>query len=286
MDTKRLNETKALVCRIRIETLKMLAAAGSGHVGGSLDLAELMAVLYGGRLRVDPERPDWPERDFLVLSKGHAGPVLYASLALKGFFPLEELATLNRLGTHLPSHCDRQKTRGVDMTAGSLGQGVSAATGIALGNRLAGRENDTYCIVGDGEMDEGSVWETMLLAPQLKLDHYMLIVDNNGLQIDGATREIVNLGDLTAKAAAFGWHAADVDGHDPAAIDKAIETAWAACRANRQPAFLNLHTVKAKGWAKYEGQVSSHYVGSVTEADIAGPVEELEEEIRRLRAAV
>lgn len=286
MDMKRLNETKALACQIRAETLKMLAAAGSGHVGGSLDLAELMAVFYGGRLRVDPARPDWPERDFLVLSKGHAGPVLYASLALKGFFPLEELATLNQLGTRLPSHCDRRKTRGVDMTAGSLGQGISAATGIALGNRLAGRDNYTYCVVGDGEMDEGSVWETMLLAPQRKLDHYMVIVDNNGMQIDGTTREIVDLGDLTAKAEAFGWYAVDVDGHDPAAIDEAILRAQAVCREKQRPAFLNLHTVKAKGWAKYEGQVGSHWVGSITEEDIAEPVAYLEEEMRRLRAAV
>ena len=280
MDAKKCIETKAFAARIRMETLKALAEAGCGHVGGSLDLAELMAVLYGGRLRVDPANPSWPERDFLVMSKGHAGPVLYAALALRGFFPMEELGTLNKLGTRLPSHCDRRKTPGVDMTAGSLGQGISAATGIALGNQMAGRDSYTYCIVGDGEMDEGSVWESMLLAPQLKLKRYIVIVDNNGMQIDGLTRDVVNLGNLTAKAAEFGWYALDVDGHDPSAIDGAIED----CKAAGRPSFINLHTVKAKGWAKYEGQTSSHWVGVITKEDIAEPLSQLEAEIAGLES--
>lgn len=282
MDAKQLNETKKFACRIRIEILKMLAEAGSGHVGGSLDLADLMAVLYGGVLRVDPQNPAWADRDFLVMSKGHAGPALYATLALRGFFPMEELATLNKLGTNLPSHCDRRKTPGVDMTAGSLGQGIGAATGIALGNQMAGRDSYTYCIVGDGEMDEGSVWESMLLAPQLKLRRYIVIVDNNGMQIDGTTKDVVNLGDLTAKAADFGWFAVDADGHDPASIAGAID----ACKAAGGPAFINLHTVKAKGWQQYEGQVGSHWVGSVTREGVAGAIDLLEAEIQALDAAV
>ena len=280
MDAKKLKETKVFAARIRVETLKALAEAGCGHVGGSLDLAELMAVLYGGKMRIDPANPAWADRDFLVMSKGHAGPVLYATLALKGFFPMEELATLNKIGTSLPSHCDRRKTPGVDMTAGSLGQGISAATGIALGNQLAGRDNYTYCVVGDGEMDEGSVWESMLLAPQLKLSRYIVIVDNNGMQIDGVTKDVLNLGNLTAKAAEFGWYAVDVDGHDPAAIDRAIND----CRAAGRPAFINLHTVKAKGWAKYEGQVGSHWVGVMNKEDIAEPLSRLEAEIAGLEA--
>ena len=280
MDAKKLKEAKVFAARIRMETLKALAEAGCGHVGGSLDLAELMAVLYGGKMRIDPVNPAWAGRDFLVMSKGHAGPVLYATLALKGFFPMEELATLNKIGTSLPSHCDRRKTPGVDMTAGSLGQGISAATGIALGNQLAGRDNYTYCVVGDGEMDEGSVWESMLLAPQLKLSRYIVIVDNNGMQIDGVTKDVLNLGNLTAKAAEFGWYAVDVDGHDPAAIDGAIDD----CKAAGRPAFINLHTVKAKGWAKYEGQVGSHWVGVMSKEDIAEPLSRLEAEIAGLEA--
>lgn len=282
MDAKQLDAAKAFACRIRIETLKMLAEAGCGHAGGSLDLADLMAVLYGGRMRADPANPTWPDRDFLVMSKGHAGPVLYAALALKGFFPLEELATLNKLGTRLPSHCDRRKTPGIDMTAGSLGQGIGAALGIALGNQMAGRDNDTYCIVGDGEMDEGSVWESMLLAPQLKLKRFTVIVDNNGLQIDGATKDIADLRNLTAKAAEFGWYAMDANGHDPAAIDSAL----AACKAAEKPAFINLHTVKAKGWTKYEGQTGSHWINSITKEDITDPLTRLEAELAQPEAAV
>lgn len=282
MDEMQLREAKKFACQIRIEILKMLAEAGSGHVGGSLDLADLMAVLYGSILRVDPKNPSWPDRDFVVLSKGHAGPALYASLALKGYFPVEELATLNKLGTHLPSHCDRQKTPGVDMTAGSLGQGIGAATGIALGNQMAGRNNYTFCIVGDGEMDEGSVWESMLLAPQLKLHRYIVIVDNNGMQIDGKTKDVVDLGDLTAKAEAFGWFAVDVDGHDPMAIFRAINL----CKEADRPAFMNLHTVKAKGWAQYEGQVASHWVGAVTKDNTADAIALLEAEIKALDTAV
>lgn len=282
MDNKQLNEVKIFACQIRIEILKMLAEAGSGHVGGSLDLAELMAVLYGGKMRVDAKNPTWPDRDYLIMSKGHAGPALYASLALKGFFPMEKLATLNKLGTDLPSHCDRKKTPGVDMTAGSLGQGVGAATGIALGNQMSGRNNYTYCILGDGEMDEGSVWESMLLAPQMKLDHYIVIADDNGMQIDGTTKDIVNLGNLTTKAAEFGWFAIDVDGHDPAAISDAIDV----CKQAGRPAFINMHTIKAKGWPRYEGQVGSHWVGGIRKEDVAEPVTQLEAEIQRLRMSV
>lgn len=285
MDAKKRNEVKSMACRIRIETLKALAAAGSGHVGGALDLADLLAVLYFGRMNIRPKEPKWPDRDYLVMSKGHAGPVLYAALALKGYFPMEELYTLNQAGTSLPSHCDRKKTRGVDMTAGSLGQGIGAAVGIALGNRLAGRDNYTYCIVGDGEMDEGSVWEAMLLAPQFGLDHFVVIVDNNGQQIDGATKDVVDLGDISKKAEAFGWNVQDVDGHDAEAIDRALEE----CRGlsgTRKPSFINLHTTKAFGWEKYEGQTGSHYVASVTEEDIEEPVAKLTAEIRRLQETI
>jgi len=282
MDAKKLNEVKVFAAKIRIETLKALAEAGSGHVGGTLDLADLLAVLYSGKMNVKAEDPKWEDRDYLVISKGHAGPSLYATLAMKGFFPMEELATLNKPGTHLPSHCDRLKTPGVDMTAGSLGQGIGAAVGIALGNQMSGKSNYTYCVVGDGEMDEGSVWEAMLIAPQLKLKNFVVIVDNNGLQIDGTTKAVLDLGDITAKAAAFGWNTLDVDGHDVEAIDAVLDE----CKKSDRPTFINMHTVKAKGWAKHEGLVSSHYSGAITAEDVAEPIGKLQEEIRQLEAAM
>lgn len=260
MNQSKIAELEAFAKQIRIETLRELAAAGSGHIGGALDLADVLAVLYQDMMNVDPSHPDDPARDYFVLSKGHAGPVLYATLALMGYFPIEQLATLNKPGTKLPSHCDCRKTKGVDMTAGSLGQGIGAAVGIALGNKKAGRNNYTYCIIGDGEMDEGSVWEAMLLAPQFQLDHLIVIVDNNGLQIDGATKDIVNLGDISEKARSFGWYTLDVDGHDVEAIHHTLSIA----RKAGKPAFINLHTVKAKGWPKYENQLGSHHVKSIS----------------------
>ena len=280
MDVKKCKEIKIFANEIRIEILKMLAEAGSGHAGGALDLADLVAVLYSGAMKIDPKDPGWADRDYLVMSKGHAGPVLYAALALKGYFPMEELATLNKPGTHLPSHCDRLKTPGIDMTAGSLGQGIGVAAGIALGNQLAGRDNYTFCIVGDGEMDEGSVWEALIQAPQHKLNRFIVIVDNNGLQIDGPTREVADLGDISQKAAAFGWCVTDVDGHDVEQIEAAIES----CKQAGRPAFINLHTIKAKGWGQYESQVGSHYINSITKEAVAEPIEKLEAEIRALKA--
>ncbi len=280
MDTKQKNEMEIFACQIRIETLKMLAEAGSGHVGGALDLADLMAVLYSGKMNIRPEEPQWEDRDFLVLSKGHAGPVLYAALALKGYFPMEELATLNKPGTHLPSHCDRRKTVGIDMTAGSLGQGIGAAVGIALGNKTWRKDSYTYCVVGDGEMDEGSVWEAMLLAPQFRLNRLIVFADQNGLQIDGPTNEVVKLGNITAKAAAFGWNALEVDGHNLEAISAAIDV----CKQSDRPSFITLKTVKAKGWAKYENQVGSHHVGSIRKDEIEEPVARLRGRIRQLEA--
>ena len=280
MDAKKSKETKIFASEIRIEILKMLAEAGSGHAGGALDLADLVAVLYSGAMNIDPKDPAWPDRDYLVMSKGHAGPVLYAALALKGYFPTEELATLNKPGTHLPSHCDRTKTIGIDMTAGSLGQGIGAAVGIALGNQMAGRKNYTFCIIGDGEMDEGSVWEALMQAPQHKLNHFIVILDKNGLQIDGPTAEVNDLGDVAQKVRDFGWFVQEADGHDVQQIEQAID----ACKAAGRPAFIVLHTIKAKGWAQYENQVGSHYVNVITKDAVAAPIAELESEIRALKA--
>lgn len=279
MDIKKINKMKVFANEIRIEILKELAGIGNGHLGGALDLADLLAVLYSGVMKVYPENPGHPDRDYLIISKGHAGPALYATLALKGYFPMEQLKTLNQPGTKLPSHCDRCKTPGVDMTAGSLGQGIGVAVGIALGNKCKGLDNYTYCVVGDGEMQEGSVWEAMLLAPQFKLDNFIVIVDNNGLQIDGATKDVVNLGNISKKIAEFGWYVIDVDGHDVEAISSAINL----CKKANAPAFVNLHTIKAKGWEKYEDKVESHYVKNITMDRILEPISVLQNEIELMK---
>lgn len=242
---------------IRVTTMRTIAAFGEGHVGGALSIADLLAVLYSRYLRVDPKNPHKPERDKLVLSKGHCGPVLYATLALKGFFPTDELKTMNRFDTRLPSHCDRNRTPGIDMSTGSLGQGASTAAGIALGDRIQGRACNTYLILGDGECNEGQVWEMAMFAAQQKIDNLIAFVDHNGQQLDGYTDDICHMGDLAAIFRAFGWHAVTVNGHDPEAICTAIEAAQAYKGA---PSVLVLDTVKGKGWAEAETRVPSHYM--------------------------
>ncbi|NLE68335.1 MAG: transketolase [Lentisphaerae bacterium] len=243
--------------RIRLETIRELAGLGFGHVGGAMSVVELLAVLYGGVMRIDPARPDWEERDWLVCSKGHAGPALYAALALKGYFPMEMLSTLNRGGTSLPSHCDRNRTPGVDMTTGSLGQGMSTAIGVALGNRLDNRENWTYLILGDGELDEGQVWEGALFASHFRVDHLIVFVDRNKQQLDGCTKDIMNLGDVAGKFKSFGWHTQEADGHDPGAIRDAVQNAKEAAG---RPSVIVLDTVKGKGCTFAEGVLYNHHM--------------------------
>jgi transketolase len=243
--------------RIRLETLKEFAHLGFGHVGGAMSIIETLAVLYGGVMKVDPKNPRWEDRDWLVCSKGHAGPAMYATLALKGYFPLEMLETLNQGGTSLPSHCDRNKTPGIDMTTGSLGQGMSTAIGVALGNRLDGRDNWTYLILGDGELDEGQVWEGALFANHFKLDNLIALVDANKQQLDGYTKDIMDLGDVAAKFTSFGWNAQSIDGHDMEAIEKAVK---AAKEAKGVPSVIVLNTVKGKGCTFADGMLNNHHV--------------------------
>lgn len=241
---------------IRIETIKSLTRVGYGHIGGAMSIADVLGVLYGGVMNVRPEQPDWPDRDYFVLSKGHSGPGLYAALALCGFFPMEWLATINTIGTNLPSHCDRQKTPGIDMTTGSLGQGISAAVGIALGNKVQKRQNYTYCIVGDGECNEGQVWEAMEAAVERKLDHLIVFVDWNKHQLDGALTDVLDPIDLHAKFSAFGAHTQTVTGYDAQSIYAGIETAKAA---NGRPSVILLDTIKGLGCSFAEG-VFNHYM--------------------------
>jgi transketolase len=272
LDQQQIKEFKRFATKIRIEIIRAIASLERGHVGGTLSLAEVLAVLYGGVMRVDPANPGWEERDWLVVSKGHAGPAVYAALALKGYFPMEELNTLNRPRTNLPSHCDRNKTIGIDMTTGSLGQGASSALGIALGNRIDGRDNYTYLILGDGECQEGQVWEAAMFAGQHKLSHLIVFIDNNRQQSDGYTRDICDMGDFAQKFTDFGWFAQSVDGHDVAQI---YETIAKAKEQNEQPALIVLNTVKGKGCAFAEGKPNNHSM-SVTKEMMVEAVKGLE----------
>jgi transketolase len=259
-------ELRLLAEQIRVAALEEFAALGFGHIGGALSLVETLAVLYGGAMRVDPARPEWAERDRLVVSKGHAGPAVYATLALKGYFPQEELLTLNKPGTRLPSHCDRLKTPGIDMTTGSLGQGMSTACGLALGQRMDASRARTFLILGDGECDEGQVWEGALFAPHYKLDNLIAFCDNNGQQLDGYVKNVLDTGDLAAKFAAFGWYTQTVDGHDVEALDAAVARALAAEGA---PSMIVLKTVKGKGCPFVEGHEFNHHV-QFTKAEMDG----------------
>ncbi|MCW3490002.1 transketolase [Dethiobacter alkaliphilus] len=257
MKAEKVKELKVFAETIRLETLKELKHRGFGHVGGCMSIVETMAALYGGIMKIDPQNPQWEERDWLVLSKGHAGPTLYATLALKGFFPIEELQTLNQPETNLPSHCDRNKTKGVDMTTGSLGQGISTAIGVALGNRLDKRDSYTYLIVGDGECDEGQIWEGALFAAHNKLDNLIAFVDVNKQQLDGYTKDVLDLGDLGEKFASFGWHVINVDGSDVEQIHKAVEQAKESKGA---PIAIILDTKKGQGCTFAEDVLLNHHM--------------------------
>ena len=248
-------KTQIFAKQLQMEVVKMISSLGIGHVGGSLSVTDLVAVLYeGGMLKYDPENPHWEGRDWVVCSKGHAGPALYSALALKGFMPMSELDTLNRPKTKLPSHCDRNLTPGIDMTTGSLGQGASTAAGVAMGHKMNGADNTVYLILGDGECNEGQVWEMALFAPAKKLDNLIAFVDYNKLQLDARTDDLIPLGDIAQKFDDFGWFAQDIDGHDVGAIYAAIEKA----RAADKPSMIVLNTIKGRGWSAIENQVSSH----------------------------
>lgn len=240
----------------RAYALEAIYSAGRGHVGGAMSIIEILVSLYYSAMNVDPKNPDWEDRDRLVCSKGHAAPAVYALLAMKGYFDPATLKTLNRNGTSLPSHCDRKKVRGVDMTAGSLGQGLSCAVGMALACRLDGRRNYIYAIVGDGESQEGQIWEAVMLAAQNHLDHLIVFVDNNKCQVDGFTAQINAVEPLEDKYAAFGWdvHTAK-DGHSFEQLLGCIESSK---KNTGSPHVIVCNTIKGKGVPGYEGSPSSH----------------------------
>lgn len=257
MDKNKIKELEILSLNIRIETLKTLGNLGFGHVGGAMSVVETIAVLYGEVMKYDPKNPKLEDRDWLVCSKGHAGPSIYSALALKGFFPMEDLLTLNTPGTHFPSHCDKNLTTGIDMTTGSLGQGTSLAIGAALGHKLDKKDNFVYLIVGDGELQEGQVWEAVMYAAHSKLDNLITFVDYNKKQLDGYTKDINDMGDVKAKFESFNWHAEEVDGSNVSEIYEAIQKAKAH---KGQPSVIVLHTVKGKGCTYAENEFSNHHM--------------------------
>lgn len=242
---------------MRADIVRMIAEAGSGHPGGSLSCADILAALYfGGVLEHDPENPEWEGRDRFILAKGHAAPALYAALAQAGYIPREELATLRKLGSRLQGHPDSNQVPGVEVSTGSLGQGLSIAAGAAAGLRLDGAPQTVFALLGDGECQEGQVWEAAMFAAHRKLDNLVAIVDRNGLQIDGRTCDVCEPGDLGAKFAAFGWDVDEVDGHD---LD-ALVAVLGAAKAGRdgRPHAVIARTVKGKGVPFMENEAGWH----------------------------
>lgn len=240
---------------IRTLTLETIGHVGKGHLGGCMSLCEVMSVLYFSQMNVRPENPQWKHRDRFILSKGHAGPVVYSALALRGYFDREALKSLNELGTSIPSHCDATRTAGVDVTTGSLGQGFSVAVGIALAAKLDREALYVYPIIGDGESQEGLVWEAAMLAGNKGLDNIIGFTDYNNLQIDGHVSEVNGLEPLADKWAAFGWDVQSVDGHDVEEIDQAVSRAK---QDGGKPHMIILRTVKGKGISFAENVVTNH----------------------------
>lgn len=245
MDIKESKELKKFALNIRKAILYSIHSIGSGHIGGSLSMADALAVLYGREMQnIDPKNPKNPDRDKLVVSKGHCGPAVYGTLALKGYFPYEELTTMNRAGTNLPSHCDTNKTPGVDMTTGSLGQGTSLACGMAYGDRLAGRDNRVFLFVGDGETNEGQCWEAFTFASAKKLSNLVVLIDWNKRQLDGVSEEIYPAANFQAKMEAFGFDTVTVKGNDVDEVAAALERTR---KGGEKPYCIVLDTVKGYG---------------------------------------
>lgn len=255
MEKQEFVELKKLSAQIRIEVIKMLKWRRYGHLGGSLSIVELLSVLYGKHMNFDPKNPNFDGRDYLVLSKGHAGPALYSTLALKGFFEKDMLYTLNELGTNLPSHPDRLKTSGIDATTGSLGQGASIAAGLGYSFRLEQSDQKVYLICGDGELNEGQVWEAFQFIAHHKLKEVIVFIDNNKMQLDGTTEEIMNPFDLKKKMEAFGFYTQEVDGANEEEISNAIDKAQAA---QDTACAIILDTIKSQGFPYFYDNVGNH----------------------------
>lgn len=238
-------DLEKVALQIRLNMVRAFSANGGGHIGGSMDLAELMAVLYSDFMRVKTDMPKWENRDFMIFSKGHAGPALYAALAWRGFFLTEYLDNLNNNNSLLPGHCDRNKVLGVDATTGSLGQGLSIACGVALASKARKTNQRIFCVVGDGEAAEGQIWEAAQCAAHFKLDNLIAFLDWNKMQIDGCNDDVMALGNPVDKFSAFGWNAKLISGSDVLQIQKAVKNALE--KPNHKPIMIILDTIKGQG---------------------------------------
>jgi transketolase len=257
VDSEKIAQLQEKARLLRVEIVKALHKSQSGHTGGSLSAIDMVAALYFHTMKHNPADPSWPERDRFVLCKGHAAPALYVALAEAGYFPKEDLMTLRRLGSHLQGHPDSKQTPGVEVCTGSLGQGLSMANGMALGLRLDGSASRVYALLGDGELQEGQVWEAAMAAGHYKLDNLCALVDVNRLQIDGEVAKVMDVEPVTDKFRAFGWNVIDIDGHDMGAIVAALGQ---AAGATGKPTAIVARTVKGKGVSFFENKASYHGV--------------------------
>ena len=257
MDDAKKTQLAVTATRVRMGILEGVYNAKSGHPGGSLSAADLFTYLYFHELRIDPKNPKWAERDRFVLSKGHTAPGLYGALALRGYFPVEDLTTLRHIDSYLQGHPNMNTVPGIDMSTGSLGQGISTAVGMAKGAKYLGKDVNVYCLLGDGEIAEGQVWEASLFAAHYKLDNFCAIVDVNGLQIDGRTADVMNTEPLADKFAAFGYDVTEIDGHDFTQLEAAFAKFHAKAGTGK-PTMILMHTTKGKGVSYMEDQAGWH----------------------------
>ena len=257
MTSQEKNQLAITACKVRMGIIESTHAAKCGHPGGSLSAADLFTYLYFKELNVDPANPKCEDRDRFVLSKGHTAPGLYAALALRGFFPVEDLLMLRKVGSYLQGHPNMNSVPGVDMSTGSLGQGISTACGMALAAKVKGKSNRVYTLLGDGEIQEGQVWEACMLASHYKLDNLCVIIDNNGLQIDGDIAKVMSPYPIVDKLEAFGFHTQAIDGHDLEAIGAALDTAKTI---KGRPCAIVMKTVKGKGVSFMENNAGWHGV--------------------------
>ncbi|MBI4643130.1 MAG: transketolase [Deltaproteobacteria bacterium] len=269
-----ISHLREIARQVRLDIIEMLFKAGSGHTGGSLSATDILVALFFAQMRLNPQDPCWPQRDRFVLSKGHAAPALYAVLSRLGYFPREELFTLRQFGSSLQGHPDSSCTPGVEVSTGSLGQGLSIANGMALASRLNGGGTRVYALLGDGEVQEGQIWEAAMTAAHYRLDNLVAVLDRNRLQIDGRTAEVMSLEPLAQKWEAFGWHTLEVDGH---AFPELLAGLQETHGVKGRPSMIIAHTVKGKGVSIFENQVKYH--------GVTPSKEEYEQALKELHAA-
>ena len=269
---EKIAELKEIARGVRIDILNMLNKAGSGHTGGSLSSVEIITTLYFAKLRHDPKRPDWPERDRFIISKGHGVPTLYVLLARRGYFDRSHLDTLRRLGSMLQGHPYCRATPGLEVCSGSLGQGLSQANGVALAGRLDNKDYRVYVLLGDGETQEGLIWEAAMTAAHYKIDNLCAILDNNGLQIDGPVSKVMAIEPVAKKWEAFGWQVQEIDGHNFREIAAALDKAEAV---KGKPSIIIAHTTKGKGVSFMENKVKYHGVAP-TKEELESALQELD----------